>query len=91
MLGRDMTVGTEREGVEGINHMRKIRIKKGLKWKGHIIVFQRPDGRFQVAFDAEEADPAVHDRFIFDRVILTAEQVYRWTGVRLAKEAEDEG
>jgi hypothetical protein len=68
--------------------MKKIRIKPGLKWKGHMFVFQRPDGRFQVQFDAEVADPKVKELFVFDHTIMSAKQLEEWTGLRLKNESD---
>lgn len=35
-------------------------------------------------FDAKEVDPKVIECFVFDRTVLTREQVIKWTGVDLA-------
>lgn len=42
------------------------------------------DGGYQVQWDAEVLDPHVIARFVYDRCILTRDQIMRWTGVDLA-------
>lgn len=60
----------------------KLPLLPGLRWKGHLRFngARLPDGRYPVAFDAEETDPKVYARYVFDRAILTAEQLKDWTG-----------
>ncbi len=53
----------------------------GLRWAGKLRVLSREaDGRYAVAFDAEDARADLQERFVYDRAILTAKQLKDWTG-----------
>ena len=59
-----------------------LRLLPGLRWRGKLTILSRePDG-YAVAFDAVIVDPSVRERFVFDRTVLTAEQLEAWTGWR---------
>lgn len=61
---------------------RKLRIRDGARWTGHIKVLQRlDDGRFVVDFDAESPHADEQERYVLDRAVLTAAQIREWTGV----------
>jgi hypothetical protein len=67
----------------------KLSLLPGLRWRGKLTVDGPNVGKrgksdgWLVQWDAEEADPKVFARFIYDRAILTSKQVKAWTGVDL--------
>jgi hypothetical protein len=63
----------------------KLALLPGLRWKGKLTVVQEDGAGYLVQFDAEIVDPAVSERFVFDRAVLTRQQVKDWTGVDLGE------
>jgi hypothetical protein len=62
--------------------MTKLKILPGLKWKGSIKILSSDQDSYVVQFDAEDTDPRVEFKFIYDRTTLTARQLEDWTGYR---------
>jgi hypothetical protein len=60
----------------------KLKIKPGLKWKGHLRIIASDSDSYIVQFDAESTDPGVEFKFIYDRTVLTPRQLEDWTGYR---------
>ena len=61
---------------------RSLKLKPGLRWRGKLTVESKVEGGYLVQFDAVIVDPSVLERFVFDRTVLTAEQLEAWTGWR---------
>ena len=62
---------------------RTLAIKPGLKWKGKLSVDSREGGHcYAVSFDAEIVNaPEGSARYVYDRAVLSRQQVIDWTGV----------
>lgn len=55
----------------------------GLRWKGKVRVECKEGDGYLVQFDAEIVDPAVLERIVYDRTVLTQKQLFDWTGATL--------
>lgn len=60
-----------------------LELLPGLRWKGKLQVNGPHGGGWACEFNAEDVDPVVVERFIFDHAVLTTKQVKDWTGVDL--------
>lgn len=59
----------------------ELKLLPGLKWRGKLrIVAREPDGRYVVGFDAEDPKADPQERYVYDRTVLTAQQLKAWTG-----------
>ena len=60
-------------------------ILPGCKWTGKLRVLQAaPEfGKYVVEFDAEDPNADPQERFVFDRAVLTKDQIKDWTGIDL--------
>ena len=61
-----------------------MKLRDGLKWTGWLTVCSAVKGGYVVAFDAEVPNcvPGLH-RVVYDRTVLTRQQIIDWTGVDL--------
>jgi hypothetical protein len=67
---------------------RTLKLLPGLKWSGKMHVTGKVDGGYLVEFDAEGRANS-RERYIYDRAVLTAQQIEEWTGINLDKETGD--
>ena len=56
----------------------ELELLSGLRWRGKMCVERPCDDGYLVAFDAESSEGVV-----YDRTVLTENQVRDWTGVKL--------
>ena len=64
----------------------RLKLLPGLRWRGELTVVQRTaqaefaDIRYVVAFNAERTKAEPRERWVYDRAVLTANQLKDWTG-----------